>query len=58
MKDLGEAIYILGIRIYRDRNKCFVGLRQSTYLDKILKQFKMKNPKKRNLPMHSLFIRN
>lgn len=26
MKDLGEAVYILGIRIYRDRSKRFIGL--------------------------------
>ena len=37
MKDLGEATYILGIRIYRDRSKGLLGLSQSTYIDKILK---------------------
>ena len=52
MKDLGEAAYILGIRIYRDRSKRLIGLSQSTYLDKILKRFKMENSKKGNLPLH------
>ena len=37
MKDLGEAAYILGIKIYRDRSKRLLGLFQSTYIDKVLK---------------------
>ncbi|KAK1605909.1 hypothetical protein QYE76_029582 [Lolium multiflorum] len=37
MKDLGEASYILGIKIYRDRSRRLIGLSQSTYLDKILR---------------------
>ena len=41
MKDLGEAAYILGMKIYRDRSRRLIGLSQSTYLDKILKKFNM-----------------
>ena len=41
MNDLGEAAYILGIKIYRDRSRRLIGLSQSTYLDKVLKKFKM-----------------
>ncbi|KAJ9539184.1 hypothetical protein OSB04_031917 [Centaurea solstitialis] len=41
MKDLGEATYILGIKIYRNRSRRLIGLSQSTYIDKILKRFKM-----------------
>ena len=41
MKDLGEAAYILGIKIYRDRSRRLIGLSQSTYLDKVLNKFKM-----------------
>ena len=52
MKDLGEATYILGIRIYRNRAERLIGLSQSTYLDKVLKRFKMENSKKGNLPLH------
>ncbi|GJX77885.1 retrotransposon protein, putative, ty1-copia subclass [Tanacetum coccineum] len=52
MKDLGDAAYILGIKIYRDMSKRLIGLSQDTYLDKILKRFKMDNSKKGNLPLH------
>ncbi|GKE04528.1 putative RNA-directed DNA polymerase, partial [Tanacetum coccineum] len=52
MKDLGDAPYILGIKIYRDRSKCLIRLSQDTYLDKILKRFKMENSRKENLPLH------
>ena len=46
MKDLGEAAYILGIKIYRYRSRRLIGLSQSTYLDKVLKKFKMDQAKK------------
>ncbi|GKC19029.1 retrotransposon protein, putative, ty1-copia subclass [Tanacetum coccineum] len=52
IKDLGDATYILGIKIYRDRSKHLLGLSHDTYLNKILKRFKMENSKKRNLPLH------
>ena len=41
MKDLGEAAYILGIKIYRDRQRRLIALSQSTYLEKVLKMFRM-----------------
>ena len=46
MKDLGEASYILGMKIYRDRSGRLLGLSQSTYIDTILKRFNMNNFKK------------
>ena len=46
MKDLGEATYILGIKIYRDRYKRLIGLSQSTYIDKVLNRFSMENSKR------------
>ncbi|GKA40371.1 hypothetical protein Tco_0732964 [Tanacetum coccineum] len=52
MKDLGDTIYILGIKIYKDRSKRLIGLSQDTYLDKILQRFKIENSKKGNLPLH------
>ena len=36
MKDLGEAAYVLGIKIYRDRSRRLLALSQSTYLGKDL----------------------
>ena len=40
MKDLGEAAYILGIKIYRDRSRRLIIFSMSTYFDKIL-EFKI-----------------
>ncbi|KAK8640965.1 hypothetical protein V6N13_008716 [Hibiscus sabdariffa] len=51
MKDLGEAAYILGVKIYRDRSRRLLGLSQSTYIDKVLKRFNMEASKKGFLPM-------
>ncbi|KAJ9557168.1 hypothetical protein OSB04_011782 [Centaurea solstitialis] len=51
MKDLGEAAYILGIKIYRNRSKRLIGLSQSMYIDKILKKFRMDESKKGFIPM-------
>ncbi|KAJ9535406.1 hypothetical protein OSB04_un001478 [Centaurea solstitialis] len=51
MKDLGEAAYILGIKIYRNRSRRLIGLSQSTYIDKILKRFRMEESKKGFIPM-------
>ncbi|KAJ9565872.1 hypothetical protein OSB04_001838 [Centaurea solstitialis] len=51
MKDLGEAAYILGIKIYRNRSKRLIGLSQSTYIGKILKKYRMDESKKRFIPM-------
>ena len=51
MKDLGEAAFILGIKIYRDRSKRLIGLSQSTYIDKVLKRFNMEQSKRGLLPM-------
>ena len=51
MKDLREAAYILGMKIYKDRSKRLLGLLQSTYIDTMLKQFSMENFKKGYLPI-------
>ncbi|KAL0453622.1 UNVERIFIED_CONTAM: hypothetical protein Slati_1340300 [Sesamum latifolium] len=51
MKDMGEASYILGIKIYRDRSRRMLGLIPSSYIEKVLKRFKMENSKRGFLPM-------
>ncbi|GKC54980.1 retrotransposon protein, putative, ty1-copia subclass [Tanacetum coccineum] len=51
MKYLGEAAYILGIKIYRDRLRWLIGLCQSAYIEKILKRFHMENSKRGSIPM-------
>jgi hypothetical protein len=58
MKDLGEASYILDIKIYRDRSKCLIGLSQSTYIDKVLNRFNMTESKRGFIPMsHGVTLR-
>lgn len=51
MKELDNATYILGIKIYRDRISKLLGLSQSTYKNKVLKRSKMKESKRGYLPM-------
>ena len=50
MKDLGEASYVLGIKIYRDRKNRLLALSQASYVDKVIARFSMQNSKKGLLP--------
>ena len=50
-KNLDEVAYILSIKNYRDRSRCLISFSMSTYLDKILKYFKMEQSKKKFLPV-------
>jgi Reverse transcriptase (RNA-dependent DNA polymerase) len=43
MKDFGEASYVIGIEIYRDRSRGILGLSQKAYIEKILKRYNMQN---------------
>jgi hypothetical protein len=43
MKDLGDASYVLGIEIHRDRTKGVLGLSQKSYIDRVLKRYNMHN---------------
>ena len=51
MKYLSEIANILGVKIYRDWSRCLIGLSQSTYLDKVMKKFKMDQANKGFLPV-------
>ncbi|BBH02764.1 hypothetical protein Prudu_013439 [Prunus dulcis] len=41
MKDVGDAIFVLGIEIQRDQAQGLLGLSQKTYIERILKRFDM-----------------
>ena len=49
MKDLGEASFVLGIQIHRDRSRGILGLSQKNYIDTLLKRFDMLDGKLRNI---------
>ena len=51
MKDKGEAHFVLGIEIVRDRFKKLLGLSQETYIKKVLERFSMENSKPINTPV-------
>eukprot|EP00253_Pinus_taeda_P009247 PITA_09247 len=40
---MGEASYVIGIKIHRDRFRGILGLSQETYINKFLERFQMKN---------------
>ncbi|KAA0050176.1 gag/pol protein [Cucumis melo var. makuwa] len=50
MKDLGEAQFVLGIQIFRDRKNKTLALSQASYIDKIVVKHSMQNSKKGLLP--------
>ena len=56
LKDLGEAFFILGIKVYRDRPNRMLGLSQKMYIEKVLKRFSMKKSKKNWCPSDIAFI--
>uniref|UniRef100_A0A6N2M754 Retrovirus-related Pol polyprotein from transposon TNT 1-94 n=1 Tax=Salix viminalis TaxID=40686 RepID=A0A6N2M754_SALVM len=41
MKDMGEASYVIGIEIFRDRSQGLLSLSQKGYIDKVLKRYGM-----------------
>ncbi|GKG07259.1 hypothetical protein Tco_0330228, partial [Tanacetum coccineum] len=51
LENLEEAVFILGIKIYRDRSRRLIGLSQNAYLDKIYKRYRMDNSKRGSIPM-------
>ena len=51
MKDMGEASYVLGVKILRDRSKCLLGLSQETYIKKMLQRYHMYDYKPMDTPI-------
>ena len=43
MKDMGEAHYVIGIEIHRDRTLGILGLSQRSYISNVLQRFLMEN---------------
>ena len=43
MKDMGEASYVIGIKIHRERTRGIMGLSKETYIIKFLERFRMKD---------------
>jgi hypothetical protein len=57
MKDMDDAIYILGIQIFRQKSKRLIDLSQSTYIEKVLEMLNMQDFKIGLLPMsHDIFL--
>ena len=50
MKDLGEAYYILGIKLLRDQKNKVLVLSQALYINKILARFSMEIPRRELYP--------
>ncbi|XP_050229335.2 beta-galactosidase 15-like [Mercurialis annua] len=51
MKDLGEASFVLGIQIHRDRSRGILGLSQKGYIEKVLQRFGMQNCRPHDTPV-------
>ncbi|RVX16853.1 Retrovirus-related Pol polyprotein from transposon TNT 1-94 [Vitis vinifera] len=41
--DMGDATYVIGFKIQRDRFRGLIGLSQETYINKVLDRFRMKD---------------
>jgi hypothetical protein len=57
VKDMGEASYIIGIKLLRDRKQRMLGSSQSVYIDKIQAKFSMDQCKEAIIPFrHGLIL--
>ena len=55
-KDLGQASYVLGIQIIRDRKNILLALSQASYIDKVMARFSMQNSKKGQLQTRHVIV--
>ena len=51
MKDMGEASFVLGVKILRDCSRKLLGLSQETYIRKVLERFHMQDCKPIDTPV-------
>jgi hypothetical protein len=51
MKDMGEATYVLGIKISTDRTSKLLYLDQEKYIENVLRRFNMNKYKLLNTPI-------
>ena len=51
IKDMGEASYVLGVKILRDRSKHLLGLSQKMYINKMLQRYHMYDCKHTDTPV-------
>jgi hypothetical protein len=51
MKDLGEASYVIGIEIHRDKQQKVLRLSQKAYVEKVLERFRMSDCKSSVVPI-------
>ena len=42
-KDIGDASYVIGIKIHRDKSRGVLGLSYKTYIHEVLERFWMKD---------------
>ena len=52
---MGEANYVLGVKIVRDRQKKLLCLSQETYMKKVLERFHINNSKPIDTPVDRAF---
>ena len=51
MKDMGEARYVLGVEIVRNRPKKLLGMCQEAYIKRVLERFRMNHSKPVDTPV-------
>ena len=51
MRDMGEASYVLGVKIVRDRAKRLLDLSQETYIKRMLERYHMQDNKSMDTPV-------
>lgn len=51
MKDMGDASFVFGIEIVRDRSKGTLGLSQMAYIERVVQRFNMQQCSHGEVPM-------